>query len=477
MMNLALSVVGRRCGLALGVGLFFVSILNAAEDARLKNWPSWRGPLANGVAPLGSPPVSWAESNHVKWKVAPPGFGTASPIVWEDQVFVLTAIPLGKEARGDAAPESPTVASSQPPTASVAAAAAPSTRERGAGGGGGGRMQVEKPSDSHQFAVIAYDRATGTERWRDTPRTELPHEGHHKDHGFASASPVTDGEVLIAYFGSRGLFAYDLKGKRLWQKDLGRQTTRNGFGEGSSPVLHGDTVVVVWDHEGEDFIAAFDKRTGTERWRKPREESTNWTTPLVLDFGGKTEVIVNSSNKVRSYELQTGEILWEVGGQTANAIPSPVTGHGRVYVMSGFRGSALQAIALGRRGDLTATDAIAWSHNKATPYVPSPLLYGDLLYFYAGNNAQLSIFNAKEGRQLLDAERLDGIFGVYASPTGAADRVYLTGRNGAVWVIRNQGKLEVLARNVLEDSFDATPAIVGKELFLRGHKYLYALAD
>lgn len=305
----------------------------------------------------------------------------------------------------------------------------------------------------------------------------MPHEGHHKDHGYASSSPVTDGEVLIAYFGSRGLYAYDLKGKLLWQKDFGRQQTRNSFGEGSSPALHGDTVVLVWDHEGEDFIVALDKRTGKELWRKPREEGTNWSTPLIVEHAGKTEVVVNSGNKVRSYDFTNGETIWEAGGQTQSAVPAPVTGHNRVYVTSGWRGAALHAITLGRRGDLTGTDAIAWQHNKSTPYVPSPLLYGDLLYFYANNNAQLSIVNAKEGKPLLEAERLDGIFGFYASPTGAADRVYLTGRNGVVWVIKNTSTLEVLAKNKLDDGFDATPALVGKELYLRGRQNLYALAE
>jgi len=233
----------------------------------------------------------------------------------------------------------------------------------------------------------------------------------------------------------------------------------------------------VWDHEGEDFIVAFDKRNGRELWRKERQEATNWTTPLILEHAGQKQIIVNSGNKVRSYDLANGDTIWEAGGQTQNAVPTPVADQNHVYVMSGWRGAVLQAITLGRKGDLTGTDAIAWSHNKNTPYVPSPLLYGDLLYFYSNNNAQLTIFNVKEGKQQLDAERLEGIYGVYASPTGAADRVYLTGRNGVVWVIKNAPALEVIAKNKLDDGFDASPALVGNQLFLRGHKNLYALAD
>ncbi|MBX3733068.1 MAG: PQQ-like beta-propeller repeat protein [Verrucomicrobiae bacterium] len=459
---------------ALLSGLTFVSSIHAGDIA-LENWPSFRGPLSTGVAPRANPPVHWSESSNVLWKVAIPGAGNASPVVWGDQVFVLTAIPTG--TKGTQEPQ----VEAKPGNRSLAASPAAGTGAVGAsgrgGGGGGSRVQVEQPDDVHVFAVIAYDRATGQVRWQRDARTELPHEGHHKDHGYASASPVTDGEVLIAHFGSRGLYAYDLGGKLLWTKELGHLTTRNGFGEGSSPALHGDAVVVVWDHEGDDFIVAFDKRTGNELWRKPREESTNWTTPLILDHDGSSQVIVNSGNMVRSYNLADGATIWEAGGQTQNAVPTPVPGHGRVYVTSGWRGGALQAITLGRQGDLTGTDAIAWSHNKSTPYVPSPLLYGDQLYFFANNNAQLSIFDAREGRALVEAERLDGIFGIYASPTGAADRVYVTGRNGVVWVLKNGTELEVLARNSLDDGFDATPALVGREIYLRGKQNLYALAD
>ncbi|HRI11941.1 MAG TPA: PQQ-like beta-propeller repeat protein [Verrucomicrobiota bacterium] len=452
------------------------SLLAAApSDAALVNWPSFRGPLSTGVAPLAQPPLTWDETNNVRWKVAVPGDGNASPVVWGDQVFILTAIPTGKKV--EPKPASETTKESPPPPTAPAASAVAGGGSGHSGGGGGGRIQVDQPDEEQRFTVISYDRATGKIRWRQEARTELPHEGHHKDHGYASASPVTDGEVLIAYFGSRGLYAYDLKGTPLWKKDLGHLTTRNSFGEGSSPALHGNTVVVVWDHEGEDFIAAFDKRTGKELWRKPREESTNWTTPLVVDYEGNSQVVVNSGNKVRSYNLADGSTIWEAGGQTQNAVPTPVPGHGRVYVTSGWRGGALQAITLGRTGDLTGTDAIAWSHNKNTPYVPSPLLYGDELYFFSNNNAQISIFNAREGKQLVDAERLDGLFGIYASPTAAAGRVYVTGRNGAVWVLKNGPTLEILAKNKLDDGFDATPALAGRELFLRGKKNLYALAD
>jgi outer membrane protein assembly factor BamB len=434
-----------------------------AADAALKNWPAWRGPLANGVAPEANPPVTWSETQNVKWKVKLPGRGTSTPVIWDNQVFLLTAIPVGKKAEAKPATEP-----------------APAPEPGGAGGrrgGRGGGGMTESPTEEQKFTVLALDRATGKTLWEHSPRTQLPHEGHHRDHGFASASPVTDGEHLIVSFGSFGLYGYDLKGKLLWEKDLGDMRTRNSFGEGSSPALSGNTVVVLWDHEGEDFIVALDKRDGKELWRQQRDEPTGWCTPLIVEHGGKKQVVVNGTNKARSYDLATGKLLWEAGGQTANAIPSAVTGHDRVYVMSGFRGAALQAITLGKSGDLTGTDAIAWSHNKGTPYVPSPLLAGDLLYFCSGNNATLSIFDAKAGKALVEAERVEGLNGVYASPAAAANRVYLVGRDGGTVVAKQGPTLEVLAKNRLDDGFDASPALVGNELFLRGREFLYCLGE
>ncbi len=427
-----------------------------ASGASAQNWPAWRGPLANGAAPGANPPLEWSETRNVKWKVSLPGRGTSTPVIWDDQVFILTAIPAGKKAGATPAAES---------------GEAPGRR-----GGRGGGMS-EAPTEEQSFTVLALDRSSGKIRWQHSPRTQLPHEGHHRDHGFASASPVTDGEHLIVSFGSFGLYGYDLKGRLLWEKDLGDMRTRNSFGEGSSPALSGNTVVVLWDHEGDDFIVALDKRDGKELWRQKRDEPTGWCTPLIVDHGGKKQVVVNGTNKVRSYDLATGELIWEAGGQTANAIPSAVSGHGRVYVTSGFRGAALQAITLGKTGDLTGTEAIAWSHSKGTPYVPSPLLAGDRLYFFSGNNAMLSIFDAKAGTALLETERIAGLNGVYASPVAAADRVYLVGRDGGTVVAKEGPKLEVLATNRLDDGFDASPAAVGTELLLRGRQHLYCLSE
>ena len=454
----------RRPCVSLACSLWLAGLsIHAASSA---NWPAWRGPQANGVAPDAHPPIRWSETEHVQWKAALPGRGTSTPIVWKDQVFLLTAVPTGPEAAGDA---------------SDAGGAAKDRPERprrgGGGGGGGGGGMVDRPTRAQQFTVLAVDLQTGKPRWSHSPRTQMPHEGHHKDHGFASASPVTDGKHLIVSFGSFGLYGYDLKGKLLWEKDLGDMRTRNSFGEGSSPALDGNTVVVLWDHEGEDFIVALDKRDGRELWRQQRDEPTGWCTPLIVAHGGRKQVIVNGTNKVRSYDLKDGKLLWECAGQTVNAIPSAVAGGDRVFVMSGYRGNALQALRLDRSGDLTGTDGIVWSHAKSTPYVPSPLLVGDTLYFLSNNSAMLSAFDAVTGKARFEAERLDGLNGVYASPVSADGRVYVVGRDGNTAVLRQGPTLEVLAKNRLDDGFDASPAIVGNRLLLRGRQHLYCIAE
>ncbi len=452
-----------------------ISVLGAAHlfaASADENWGQWRGPSQNGVAPKADPPVEWSESKNVKWKFKLAGEGSATPIIWDNLVFVQVAVPTKKPtAKIDVAPQF--AGQQQPPPAGQG----DRPRGRGPGGGGGGGFgRSEAPRDPFQFTMIALDRKTGKPAWQKTLREETPHEGHHQDGSFASSSPIADAEGLYAYFGSRGLYAMDHAGNVKWQKDLGKARTKNSFGEGSSPALHGNTLVVNWDHEGDDFVAAFDKTTGKELWKQPRDEATSWSTPLIVQAGGAAQVVVNASAKVRSYDLATGKELWSVGPLTANAIPSAVAGNGLIYCMSGFRSAALFAIKHGKTGDLANTDAIAWTYNKDTPYVPSPLLYDDRLYFFKGNEATLTVLDAKAGTALVEAERMEGIRGIYASPIGAGGRVYIAGRDGGTLVLKKGDKVEVLATNKLDDRFDASPAAVGKELFLRGKQYLYCIA-
>ena len=303
-------------------------------------WSMWRGPLGTGVAPSADPPVEWSETKNVAWKVEIPGRGSSSPVVWGDHLFLLTAVPSGVPA-----------AETHQPRGGV------------------------NPRVPHQFKVLAINRRDGKIAWERVAREETPHEASHQDNGtWASASAVTDGEHVIASFESRGIYCYDMNGKLIWQKDLGDKKMRNEFGEGSTPALHGNTLVVVWDHfvPGESFIAALDKRTGEERWRVKREEIDTWATPAIVAEGGRTHVIVPGMNRLRSYDLQTGAVLWETAGLTMNPIPSPVAGNGMVFATSGFRGNSLKAIKLaGAKGDITGSPNVVWTLDRDTPYVPS----------------------------------------------------------------------------------------------------------
>jgi outer membrane protein assembly factor BamB len=400
-----------------------------ADDAG-RFWPQWRGPLHTGVAPQGNPPVEWSETKNLKWKAAIPGLGSSTPVVWGDAVYVLTAVPAGTAANA-----------------------------------------------AQRFTVIAYGRQDGKVLWEKVVREEVPHEGHHATNTYASASALTDGERIYAFFGSRGLYALDLKGNVKWEKDLGDMTIKNGFGEAASPALSGDRLVVIWDHEGASFIVALDKRTGKELWRVPREEKTSWATPLIVPVGGRTQVITSATSLVRSYDLATGELVWQLSGMTANAIPTPVHADGIVYLMSGFRGNALMAVRLSEaKGDITNTPAVLWRYDRDTPYVPSPLLYGDQLYFLKSNSGVLSAFEAKTGKKLYGEQRLEGVPNVYASPLGVANRIYVAGRDGGVAVVQHGPEFKVLAVNTLPDGFDASPVAVGDELYLRGRKNLYRIS-
>jgi outer membrane protein assembly factor BamB len=417
------------------------------EKERLDNWPQWRGPLANGTAPHGAPPVHWDEKTNVKWKIALPGDGSATPIVWGDQVFVLTAIDTGRVA-----------------DAAVLAKDDPRFEKK-----------TKAPTTYHQFVVLSFDRTTGKERWRQIATEQVPHEGHHPSHSYAAGSPTTDGRFLYVSFGSRGIYCYDLAGKLQWRRDLGNMKTRYGWGEAVTPVIHGDTLIVNWDQEADSFLIALDARTGATRWKKDRDEPTSWNTPLVVEYKGRTQVIINGTKRARSYDLATGELLWQCGGQTVNAIPSPVAFDELAICVSGYRGAAARAIPLDATGDVTDSPRIAWRHDKGTPYVPSPLLAGDRLYFTQANNALLTCLDAKTGKVLIDRERLPDLGDLYASPVAAAGRIYLTDRDGTTLVLRQGDKLEVLATNRLSDPIDASPVVVGRQLFLRGHHYLYCL--
>ncbi|MCY4510774.1 MAG: PQQ-binding-like beta-propeller repeat protein, partial [Acidobacteria bacterium] len=300
-------------------------------------------------------------------------------------------------------------------------------RGRRGRGGGRGAQEIRR----HQFVVMAFDRETGDVAWRRVAREAVPHEGYQQPNGtYASGSAVTDGERLYAFFGSWGLYAYDLDGELLWETDLGTRFMRNAFGEGTTPALHGDTLVVTWDHiGGQSFVAALDARTGRERWRSNRDEIDTWATPLVVEHEGRAQVVTPAMDQVYGYDLETGETIWRSRGTTMNAIPSPVHAAGIVYVTSGYRGNNLQAIRLAdARGDVAGTGAVLWQLDRDTPYVPSPLLYDDALYLLKSNDGILSAFDPLTGEPHYALQRLAGVPNIFASPVGAAGRVYIAGR-------------------------------------------------
>ena len=418
-------------------------------------WPQWRGPKATGVASWGNPPVHWDENTNIRWKIPIPGRGQSTPGVWGDQIFVTSAIETQLNAYDQ--------------TAQKAEDAIPGWMRR---------EGARSPSKVHEFVIFSFHRKDGRMLWQRTLHQAQPHEGTHKDGSWASGSPVTDGEHVFAYFGSFGLYCLDMQGNLIWGKDLGDMRTRNSFGEGSSPALYEDKLIVNWDHEGDSFIVALNKKTGREIWKTDRDEITSWSTPIIVENGGKKQVIVNATRRIRGYDLDTGDVIWESEGMTSNVIPSPVHGSGMVYVMSGFRGNALQAIRLDKaQGDITGTDAVAWTLDKDTPYTPSPLLYEDYLYFFKINKEILSCFDATTGEIFYGPKKLEGVKGVYASPVGVDGRVYIVGRNGVSCVIKHGPKFELLAQNTLDDGFDASPIIVGNELYLRGRTHLYCIAS
>jgi outer membrane protein assembly factor BamB len=418
----------------------------AQNTASSRYWGQWRGPEGTGVSRTADPPLEWSETKNVRWKVEVPGRGSGSPVVWGDRIYLMTAVPVGIAGDAQHAPR--------------------------------GGIQPRIP---HRFVVLAINRRDGKIAWERTVREEAPHEGSHTDNGtYASSSVVTDGVHLFANFESKGLYAFDMEGKAVWEKDLGDKRMRNQFGEGSTPALHGNHLVLVWDQQGgQSFVVTFDKRTGEELWRANRKEIDTWATPLVVEHGGRAQVIVPGRDVLVSYDLETGEIVWQSAGLTMNSIPSPVFGEGMVFATAGFQGNNLKAIRVeGAKGDITGTPSIVWEVNRDTPYVPSPILYDGILYILRSNNGILSAFDAKTGKPHYAApQRLAGVPNVFASPVGAAGRIYIPGREGATIVIRNSPTLEVLATNTLDDGFDASPALVDREIYLKGNKYLYCIAS
>ena len=390
-------------------------------------WPRWRGPFNTGVA-RGSAPVEWADTENVKWKVDVPGSGHSSPVIWGNKLFITTAIRTGS-------------------------------------------------SGEYSHLLLCYDRMTGNLLWEREAVRETPHEAHHGTYGsYASHSPVTDGEHVIAYFGSRGVYTYDLDGNLQWSQDFPPMRKRGQFGEGTPPALHENVLLLTFDHEGDSFIVALDKNSGEQLWRHDRDgEISNWAPPLVLEYEGRTQAIVPGVGKVRSYDLATGEVIWEAAGLGPNGIPAPVVVDDVVIVMSGFRNPNLLAIRLGGEGDITDSDRILWTNTRANSYTSSPVLHDGILYFIT-DNGFISAFDAKSGEAHYHQVRLPKPYQFKASPVAADGKLYLATENEDVIVLEMGPQYKVLATNTMADQvFIASPAIADGKMYLRSETTLFCI--
>ena len=416
-----------------------------AEDAA-RFWAQWRGPLGTGEAVHGDPPVDWSETKNIRWKAPLFGLGHSTPVVWADKIFLTTAEPHGEKVKP--LPERAPGAHDNSPV-----------------------------TQRHRFWVLALDRATGKLLWKTQVHESLPRDGGHYSGSLASNSPVCDAEHVIASFGSQGIYCLTHDGKVVWKKQLGDMLTKHGHGEGSSPVLHKGTLVVNWDHEGQSFVVALNKSNGEELWRKPRREVTSWSSPILVTSEERPQVVIAGTHRVRGYDIKTGQMIWECGGLSNNVVATPVAADGMVFTGSSYDTRAIMGINIrGAKGDITDTDRVIWRRTQRPPYVPSLLLYDNTLYYLRHYQGILTRLDAKTGEEPTGPFRLDRMFEIYASPVAAANRIYITDRDGMTIVIQHGKIPRFLARNELKDQFSASAVVVDNALLLRGEKWLYCIA-
>ncbi len=421
--------------------------VDAPAAERLRHWPEWRGPLGTGEAPGATPPTTWSESENIRWKTRLPGLGHSTPVIWDNRIFLTAARPVGEKfpPRPDTAP---------------------------------GAHDNNRVDSRHEFIGLAIDRDTGKIVWQKVLHDAIPHEGAHYTASLASASPVTDGRHVYFHFGSYGLYCLDPDGQVVWQRDLGRMNTKHGHGEGSSPTLHGDTLVVNWDHEGASFLAALDANTGQTRWQVPRNEVTSWSSPIVANVDGRTQVIVAGTNRVRGYDLETGEVIWQCGGLSHNIVATPVHADGLLFVGSSYEIRQFLALRLsGAHGDITSSPHVVWQKNTRTPYVPSPLYHDGFVYYLRHYQGILTRIQASSGDEPSGPFRLSGLRDIYASPIWADGRIYIADRSGLTAVLTDHDEPDMLSINRLDDRFNASPVAVERSLYLRGERHLYRVEE
>ncbi len=417
------------------------------------NWPQFRGPGSLGVSDNPRLPDRWGTNQNVAWKTAVDGRGWSSPIVWGDKVFLTTVTSDGPV---------------EPPKKGLYF--------------GGERMEI--PQKTSHWIVLCLDLATGRELWRREAHTGIPPNQLHVKNTYASATPVTDGERVYAYFGNVGLFCYDLSGNPLWSTNWPPVKMRYGWGSAASPVAYNGKVFLVNDNEDGSFVTALDGRTGKLLWKAERDEKSNWATPYIWESGARTELITPGTRKVRSYDLD-GKLLWEFGGMSSIVIPTPFSKFGMLYVASGYVGDKVRpffAVKPGASGDIslkpgeTSNQYIAWSLPTGAPYNPSPLIYGDYLYVLF-DFGFLGCLDARTGKVVYEKQRVrpDSATAFTASPWAANGKIFALSEDGDTFVFQAGPEYKLLGKNSLDEMCMATPAIAGDKLLIRTLGFLYCI--
>jgi outer membrane protein assembly factor BamB len=428
----------------------------SAISANAQNWPSFRGPNASGVAEGTKPPTAWdvEKSQNVLWKTAIPGLSHASPIVWGNQIYVITAV------------------SSDAKAGFVA-------KDRG--------IDLANDNAKHAWMIFALDKRNGQVLWSNKAYEGVPRAKRHVKATQANSTPVTDGRYVVALFGSEGLACYDTKGKLLWKQDLGVlnpglwDDKSSSWGHSSSPVIYRDLVIVQADGHTQSFIAAFNLKDGKQAWRVERNEITSWTTPALYEGGNRTELIANGGRYIRGYDPLTGKELWRFSdNETQVKMQAPQIAGDLIYITGGYpAGRAMYVFRPGAVGDISLKAGeeknafLAWSSTKGSPYTPTPIVYGDLFYVLADNGV-LSAYVAKTG-ELVYQQRLPSSFS--ASPVAANGKLYLASEDGDVFVVKAGRQYELLSRNVMGQPLMATPALTDGMLIVRGQNAIYALGE
>jgi outer membrane protein assembly factor BamB len=493
-----------RVSLASILGLVASAIMAMGSD-----WPGWRGPQANGVVSGISLATQWGTNQNILWTVEIPGAGWAQPVVWKGKIFLTTAVTAnqkkpkggefdpgvafgGRGPRGPGGPGGPGFGprsdgdSSSNARPSGAESPGPSDRRGPPFGGQGGFTPPPPPPAPdavYQWKVICLDAGSGKILWDKTAREGRPATPIHRNNTYASETPVTDGELLFAYFGMHGLYSFDLDGKLKWRRDLGSFPTQMGWGSGSSPILYGDLVYVQCDNDKESFLLAVDKKTGKDFWKVPRDEKSNWSTPYIWRNHLRTELVTGGGKMVRSYNPENGQLLWELSANGRTAI-TPVGDDDFLYVdsfdrMMGGRGT-LVAVKAGGKGDIslgsgdTNNNFVAWCTRLSSYRVASPLVYAGCLYQLDQQSGMVRCFDAKTGESYYK-ERLPGARGFTASPWASDGKVFCLDETGTTFALSPGRHLEIASTNRLEETMWASPAVAGDRLLLRGVDHLYCI--